>query len=88
MSDSQLSIKVERIHRLNTGGTMKAFVDMNVNDALLIKGLRILESPKGLFVSMPQEQGKDKKWYDTIRCITPEVRRLVTEKVLEAYQEA
>ena len=86
MSDIQL--KVDRIHKLSDNGPMKAFVDLSINDVLVIKGLRVVQGQKGLFVSMPQEQGKDKRWYDSIRCLSSEVRDRINEKVLTAYREA
>ena len=82
-----LYLKVDRIHKLPDNGSMKAFVDLNINDLLVIKGLRVISGQKGLFVSMPQEQGKDKRWYDSIRCLTPEIREVINEKVLSAYRE-
>ena len=66
---------------------LKAFVDIVVEDALLIKGVRVMDGKKGLFVSMPREQAKDQKWYDTIRCLTEEAREQITSVVLNAYQE-
>ncbi|HOW36578.1 MAG TPA: SpoVG family protein [Candidatus Omnitrophota bacterium] len=86
MLEQTLSFKVARIYKLTTGGRIKAFVDMNVGDALVIRGLKIIEGPNGLFVSMPQEQGKDKKWYDTIRCMSDDVRAQITQCVLEGYE--
>ena len=86
MSDIQL--KVDRIHKLSDNGPMKAFVDLSINDVLVIKGLRVVQGQKGLFVSMPQEQGKDKRWYDSIRCLNTEIRELINEKVLTAYRES
>ena len=82
-----LNFKVSRIHRLPNGGSMKAFADVNINDSIVIRGLRVVEGKNGLFVSMPQEQGKDKKWYDTIRCLTNEVRHQISSDVLQAYEE-
>ncbi len=82
-----LNFKVDRIHRLPDSGSMKAFVDLNVNDVLVIKGLRVLQGARGLFVSFPQEQGKDKKWYDSIRCLNLDVRDHINEMVLTAYRE-
>ena len=83
-----LHFKVDRIHRLPDNGSMKAFVDLSINDVVVIKGLRVVQGQKGLFVSMPQEQGKDKRWYDSIRCLSPEIRDLINEKVLSAYRES
>lgn len=84
-----ISINVQRIHKLANGKSLKAFADINVNDALLIKGVRVLDGKKGIFVTMPREQStKDKKWYDTVRCLTQEVREEISGKVLQAYERA
>ncbi len=86
MSLDVLDLKIMKIHRLPEGNRIKAFVDLGINDALLIKGLRVIDSQKGLFVSMPQEQGKNERWYERVRCLNKEVRGLITQKVLEAYK--
>ena len=83
-----ISIHVQRIHKLTNGKSLKAFADINVNDALLVKGVRVMDGKKGIFVTMPREQStKDKKWYDTVRCLTKEVKDEISEKVLQAYQQ-
>ena len=87
METNTLEIQVQRMYRFETDRPLKAFVDIIVNDALLIKGVQVMEGKKGLFVSMPREQSKDEKWYDTVRCLTKETRDKITETVLEAYKE-
>jgi stage V sporulation protein G len=81
-----IDIKVLKIHRLADEGRIKAFADIGINDALLIKGLRVVQAKKGLFVSMPVEQGKNEKWFERVRCLSQEIRELISEKVLAAYQ--
>jgi stage V sporulation protein G len=81
-----IDIKVIKIHRLQQEGNLKAFVDIGINDVLLIKGIRVVRGKKGLFVSMPTEQGKDEKWYERVRCLNQETRSLISQKVLEAYE--
>ena len=88
MSPTTLEFKVVRVHKMPDGSALKAFIDMSVNDSLLIKGLRIVDGKGGVFVSMPQEQGKDKRWYDSILCLKPEVREDISQKVLSAYQSS
>ena len=86
MSATTLEIKIAKIHLLPAGSRLKAFVDVSVNDALLIKGLRIVDGKTGLFVSMPQEQGRDRRWYDLVRCLDDDIQALITQKVIDAYQ--
>ena len=87
METSVLEIQVQRMYRFETDRPLKAFADIVVNDALLIKGVRVMDGQKGLFVSMPREQSKDKKWYDSVRCLTKEIRDQITEVVLSTYKE-
>lgn len=83
-----ISINVQRIYKLPNGKSLKAFADINVNDAILIKGVRVMDGKKGIFVTMPREQStKDKKWYDTVRCLSQEVKEEISGKVLQAYQQ-
>ena len=81
-----IDIKVLKIHRLADEGRIKAFADIGINDALLIKGLRVVQAKKGLFVSMPVEQGKNEKWFERVRCLSQDIRELISEKVLAAYK--
>lgn len=83
--DTNLSIKVARIHKLNSDSKVKAFVDIKINDSILIKGLSVVDGQKGLFVSMPREKANDGKWYDSIRAMTKEAKAEIQAAVLEAY---
>lgn len=87
MKQDTLDLRVVRVHRLPQNGPLKAFVDLSVNELFIIKGLRIVQGQKGLFVSMPQEQGKDKRWYNIIHCLSQDLLREISDKVLTAYSE-
>ena len=80
-----LEIKVLKLHRIEGQNRIKAFVDVSINDALLIKGIRIVEGNKGLFVSMPVEQGRNEKWYERVRCLNKSIRDEIANVVLTAY---
>ena len=81
-----IDIKVLKIHRLASDSRIKAFADIGINDALLIKGIRVVQGKKGLFVSMPVEQSKNERWYERVRCLNQNVRELIADKILAAYQ--
>lgn len=85
--ENQLKFQVTRMHKLEKESTVKAYVDLAVNESLLCKGLRIVEGRRGLFVSMPREKGKDLKWYETVRPLSREIKELITLTVLAAYNE-
>jgi stage V sporulation protein G len=87
METNVMDIQVQRMYKFETDRPLKAFVDIVINNVLLIKGVRVMDGKKGLFVSMPREQSKDQKWYDTIRCLTQEIRDQISEVVLAAYHQ-
>ena len=83
--NEELDLRVLKIHHLPEG-RIKAFVDLIVNDGILIKGIRVVSSPKGgIFVSMPQVEGKNNRWYERVRCLKPKVREYMNDVILESY---
>ncbi len=81
-----VELSVARMNRMDGEGNLKAFCDLAVADTLLLKGIRVMEGKKGLFVSMPREQGKDGQWYGTVIPLTPEAYQQISQVVLKAYQ--
>jgi len=83
--DSDLRFKITRLHRIDGNTSVKAFVDLALNECLLLKGLRVVEGRSGLFVSMPREKGKDNRWYETIHPMSRQVKEDISRVVLSAY---
>ncbi|MFH2033067.1 MAG: SpoVG family protein [Bacteroidota bacterium] len=81
-----LEIKVQRIQKMENGNSLKAYADITVNDSILIKSLRVVEGKNGLFVSMPQQQAKDDKWYESVKCLNSDVKEYISDTILYAYQ--
>lgn len=83
----QLELSVRRMNMLTGDGSLKALCDLEIAGAFLIKGLRVVDGKKGLFVSMPRQQGKDSRWFDSVEALTKEAKAEVERLVLEAYRE-
>ena len=79
-------LTVQRLIRFDGESSLKAFCDLQVGDLFVIKGLRVVNGRKGVFVSMPRQQGKDTKWYDMVETVSPEVKQEVDRLVLSAYE--
>ena len=82
-----LDIEIANIYRLDGSGSLKAFCDIIVSDILLVKGIRIMEGSKGLFVRMPARAGKDGKWYESIRPMSKEIRDALNEVIIKAFND-
>ena len=84
---SELALKVVRLHRLDgEDSKLKAFVDVAIGD-FLVKGLKVVQGNKGLFLSLPQEKSKDGKYYPSFVPLTDEAKESLSETVLAAYNE-
>lgn len=79
-------LKVVRLYRLDGDSKTKAFVDVGLGD-FIVKGVRVVQGQKGLFLAMPQEKAKDGKWYNSFFPVTKEARDSLSEVVLAAYRE-
>ena len=80
-------LSVKRMVRFDGEGSLKAFCDLAIGEMLLVKGLRVVEGKKGLFVSMPRQQGKDAKWYESVVALTKEAKDEISRVVLESYRQ-
>jgi len=81
-----VSLKVIRLHRLEGDSKTKAFADVAIGD-FIIKGVRVVQGEKGLFLGLPMEKSKDGKWYNTFYPATDEAKQNLSETVLAAYKE-
>ena len=80
-------MKIVRMNPLQNDGSGKtaAFFDIQTDDEIIIKGFRIVNGPKGLFISAPDEKGKDGKYYENV--IMPKDLKAKLEKLaIEEYQ--
>lgn len=76
-----------RIHSIRPNESIKAMASVNIGDAFAIRGVKVVEGSKGLFVSMPSMKiGNEYK--DICFPITAESRDDLNKAVLEAYEQA
>ena len=77
-------IEVARLYRVDNISSLKAFADVVIGQ-LLVKGVRIVKGKNGLFAGMPKSQGKDGKWYDTVKILDDNLKQELQDTLLEAY---
>jgi stage V sporulation protein G len=65
---------------------LKAFANVTFDDAFVIRGLKVINGNKGYFVSMPSRKRLDGTHQDIAHPVSNEMRRIIEEKVLEAYE--
>ena len=83
--DSKLDVRVYPIDEPK-GNTM-AFASVAVDDLIAIRGIRVIEGEKGLFVSMPQSLNtKTNEFSDIAFPLTAELRAEMTAAILDEYE--
>lgn len=65
----------------------KAFVDLELDETLVIKGLTLVEGKKGLFLSFPNTKGKDGKYYNSVYSLDKEWNNLLQDACIKKYNE-
>lgn len=66
---------------------LKAFANVTFDNAFVIRGLKVIDGKKGLFISMPSRKAKDGSYRDIAHPINNEMRQLIEKEVLQKYEE-
>ncbi len=83
-----ITARIDRIVEQNDS-SVKAYASVNIGGAFAVHGIKVIDSVKGIFVSMPSNSyKKDGKveYSDICHPITAEARNELIEKVTEAYE--
>lgn len=65
----------------------KAFIELCLDETLIIKGMTLVEGSKRLFLSFPSTKGKDGKYYNSIYSIDKEFTGQLEEACIKKYNE-
>lgn len=63
----------------------KAFIELCLDETLIIKGMTLVEGSKGLFLSFPSSKGKDGKYYNSIYSMDKEFTKKLEDACIEKY---
>ncbi|MZP28764.1 septation regulator SpoVG [Heliobacterium undosum] len=83
-----MNITDVKIRKVNLENTVKAIVSVTIGDEFVIHDIKVVETPKGIFVAMPSRKTPDGKYRDIAHPISQEVRAILSQAVLEAFQSA
>jgi stage V sporulation protein G len=85
-----MTIKPKVVKTFDTG-KVRAVVDVTIDDAFTVHGLKVIDGEKGCFVAMPNTSYTDKKgekkYQDTFHPVTAEARGKLTDAVIRAYDD-
>ena len=80
-----------RIDKMISGGKVRAIASASLDGQFVVKGLRVIDGNKGLFVAGPQSSYKDnegqRKYQDLFFPISNSGKADLEKAVLDAYQQ-
>ncbi len=86
-----IKVKIDKIISLEESKT-KAFASVTIGGAVVVHGVRIMNSAKGLFVAMPAnvyvDYNGEKHFNEIAHPISKESRDMLNSKVMEVYHQA
>lgn len=65
----------------------KAFIELKLDNTLVVKGLSLVEGKKGLFLSYPATKGKDDKYYNSVYSLDKDWTKKLEDTCIKKYKE-
>lgn len=72
----------------NGNSRTKAFIDLTLDDTLVIKGLTLVEWRNKLFLSFPSKKGSDDNFHDITYILDKEYKKSLEKACIKKYNEA
>jgi len=77
-----------RVKRINSDGKIRAIASITIDDAFVVRDIRVIEGQNGLFIAMPNKKLPDGEFRDIAHPITQEARGIIQTAILDAYDKA
>ena len=65
---------------------LKAYVTITIEGVFVVRDLKIIQGPGGLFVAMPSKKRKDGQFRDIAHPLNQETREKLEDSIFEAYE--
>lgn len=72
----------------STKSSTKAFIELKLDNTLIVKGLSLVEGKNGLFLSYPATKGKDGKYYNSVYSLDKDWNKQLEDICIKKYKEA
>jgi len=66
---------------------LKAYVTITFEACFVVRDLKVIQGPQGLFVAMPSKKRKDGQFRDIAHPLNQETRQHIEDMVFEAYEK-
>lgn len=64
---------------------LKAYVTITIEASFVVRDLKVIQGPGGLFVAMPSKRRKDGQYRDIAHPLNQETRAMIEDMVFDEY---
>lgn len=72
----------------NNNDKLKAVASITIDDEIVVHDIKVINGKDGYFLSMPSRKTNEGEFKDIVHPIKTEVREMLKEKILAAYEKA
>ena len=76
-----------RVRKVTGNGKMLATATITIDNEFVVHDIKVIEGETGLFIAMPSRRTKEGDFRDIAHPIKPEIRKLLQDIILEAYDK-
>ena len=80
-------VKIFPANEPSNGGKLKAYATMVFDECFIVRDMKIIQSDKGLFVSMPSRRKKDGSFKDIVHPLNSDTRKELEDRIIEEYKK-
>ncbi|MCI8496714.1 MAG: septation regulator SpoVG [Clostridiales bacterium] len=78
-------IKVRKVY---TEGKIRGLVSVTFDRSFVVHDIKVIDGGGRMFIAMPSRRDDEGVFRDIVHPITPEMRRMLEQAVLDKYQQA
>ena len=69
-------------------GKLKAYATMVFDNCFIVRDMKVIQSDKGLFVSMPSRRKKDGSFKDIVHPLNADTRKMIEDRIILEYEKS
>lgn len=77
-----------KIGSIRPEGNVRAYASVNFNGCLAVRNVKVIDSTKGLFISMPSYKAGNGEYRDICFPVTKGFREQLNQAIIDAYHQA
>ena len=83
----KITVEIKTINKVPVS-PLKATASVIFDEGFIVRNVKVIETEKGMFISLPSYRGRDGKWRSVCHPITREFHDILQKAVIEAYRKA